>query len=211
MITVTSQRLRSTTGTLRAWRRPPAATGPQVAPTDPRRLGYNGWVRGRAARPEHRHDAGRASSRCRTRSGAGPTRARTWLPPRRRQRLLALRPARPGDVQRLSAAQGEAGHTGARSTSSIWTRTRSSTATRSWSASTCRAASTTRRARRSGSRASGPTSTPAAGSSCTSKATGSTAGCVAMSRADMRWLIRWVRPGATPRLVMGPRSYVVSL
>ena len=30
-------------------------------------------------------------------------------------------------------------------------------------------------------------------------ATGCTAGCVAMSRANMRWLVRWVRPGATPR------------
>lgn len=40
---------------------------------------------------------------------------------------------------------------------------------------------------------------------------GLTAGCVAMSIANMEWLTRWVRPGATPRLVMGPRSYVVRL
>ena len=40
---------------------------------------------------------------------------------------------------------------------------------------------------------------------------GLTAGCVAMSRRDMRWLVRWVRPDAQPRLVMGPRSYIVTL
>lgn len=40
---------------------------------------------------------------------------------------------------------------------------------------------------------------------------GLTAGCVATNRRDMRWLVRWVRPGARPRLVMGPRDYIVTL
>jgi L,D-peptidoglycan transpeptidase YkuD (ErfK/YbiS/YcfS/YnhG family) len=40
---------------------------------------------------------------------------------------------------------------------------------------------------------------------------GYTAGCVAMSRAQMRWLVRWVRPSAHPRLVMGPHDYIVTL
>ncbi len=38
---------------------------------------------------------------------------------------------------------------------------------------------------------------------------GLTAGCVAMSRPQMRWLVRWVRPGASPRVAMGPYSYIV--
>jgi L,D-peptidoglycan transpeptidase YkuD (ErfK/YbiS/YcfS/YnhG family) len=37
---------------------------------------------------------------------------------------------------------------------------------------------------------------------------GPTAGCVAMRRAQMRWLIRWLRPKAEPQIVMGPYSYI---
>jgi L,D-peptidoglycan transpeptidase YkuD (ErfK/YbiS/YcfS/YnhG family) len=33
---------------------------------------------------------------------------------------------------------------------------------------------------------------------------GPTAGCVAVSRADMRWLLRWLDPGDRPVIVMGP-------
>jgi L,D-peptidoglycan transpeptidase YkuD (ErfK/YbiS/YcfS/YnhG family) len=40
---------------------------------------------------------------------------------------------------------------------------------------------------------------------------GQTAGCVAMSRPEMRWLLRWLRPAAAPRVVMGPRRYVHAL
>jgi L,D-peptidoglycan transpeptidase YkuD (ErfK/YbiS/YcfS/YnhG family) len=40
---------------------------------------------------------------------------------------------------------------------------------------------------------------------------GLTAGCVAMDRDDIRWLLTWVRPAAHPRLVMGPHSYIVGL
>jgi L,D-peptidoglycan transpeptidase YkuD (ErfK/YbiS/YcfS/YnhG family) len=40
---------------------------------------------------------------------------------------------------------------------------------------------------------------------------GYTAGCVAMSPAQMRWLLRWVRPSAHARLVMGPHDYIVTL
>jgi L,D-peptidoglycan transpeptidase YkuD (ErfK/YbiS/YcfS/YnhG family) len=40
---------------------------------------------------------------------------------------------------------------------------------------------------------------------------GYTAGCVAMSRAQMRWLVRWVRPSAHARLVMGPHDVIVTL
>jgi L,D-peptidoglycan transpeptidase YkuD (ErfK/YbiS/YcfS/YnhG family) len=37
---------------------------------------------------------------------------------------------------------------------------------------------------------------------------GSTAGCVSMTRAQMRWVVRWLRPGAHPQIVQGPYSYV---
>ncbi|MBA3232413.1 MAG: L,D-transpeptidase family protein [Propionibacteriales bacterium] len=40
---------------------------------------------------------------------------------------------------------------------------------------------------------------------------GYTAGCVAMSRDQMRWLLRWVRPGAHRRLAMGPYDYITRL
>lgn len=43
------------------------------------------------------------------------------------------------------------------------------------------------------------------------KGDGYTAGCVAMRRAEMRWLVRWVRPGSHPRIVMGPHAYIVRL
>jgi L,D-peptidoglycan transpeptidase YkuD (ErfK/YbiS/YcfS/YnhG family) len=37
---------------------------------------------------------------------------------------------------------------------------------------------------------------------------GLTAGCVSMRKAQMQWLVRWLRPGAAPRVVMGPRRFV---
>lgn len=40
---------------------------------------------------------------------------------------------------------------------------------------------------------------------------GPTAGCVAMPRAEMRWLVAWLRPRLQPRIVMGPRDYIVKL
>jgi L,D-peptidoglycan transpeptidase YkuD (ErfK/YbiS/YcfS/YnhG family) len=40
---------------------------------------------------------------------------------------------------------------------------------------------------------------------------GFTAGCVAMSRKNMRWLLRWVKPRAHARVVMGPHDYIVRL
>lgn len=40
---------------------------------------------------------------------------------------------------------------------------------------------------------------------------GNTAGCVAMLRDQMRWLLRWVRPGAHPRIAMGPHGYLTRL
>lgn len=43
------------------------------------------------------------------------------------------------------------------------------------------------------------------------KGDGYTAGCVAMSRAMMRWLVTWVRPSAHARIVMGPHDYIVDL
>ncbi len=41
--------------------------------------------------------------------------------------------------------------------------------------------------------------------------TGSTAGCVSMARAQMRWLVRWLRPAGHPQIVMGPYRYVLTL
>jgi hypothetical protein len=32
-----------------------------------------------------------------------------------------------------------------------------------------------------------------------------------MSRSDMRWLLRWIRPRTHPRLLMGPHHYIVTL
>jgi L,D-peptidoglycan transpeptidase YkuD (ErfK/YbiS/YcfS/YnhG family) len=40
---------------------------------------------------------------------------------------------------------------------------------------------------------------------------GLTAGCVAMDRSDLRWLLTWLRPRSHPRLVMGPHRYIVGL
>lgn len=40
---------------------------------------------------------------------------------------------------------------------------------------------------------------------------GNTAGCVAMSRAQMRWLLRWSRPRAHPWIAMGPYDYLIRL
>lgn len=35
-----------------------------------------------------------------------------------------------------------------------------------------------------------------------------TAGCVAGPIDDIRWVVRWLRPGLDPRIVMGPRDWV---
>lgn len=43
------------------------------------------------------------------------------------------------------------------------------------------------------------------------KGDGYTAGCVAMSKPMMRWLVTWVRPQAHARVVMGPHDYIVNL
>jgi L,D-peptidoglycan transpeptidase YkuD (ErfK/YbiS/YcfS/YnhG family) len=40
---------------------------------------------------------------------------------------------------------------------------------------------------------------------------GLTAGCVAMPRTDVRWLVRWLDPDRHPRVAMGPRKYVAGL
>ncbi|MDX6297097.1 MAG: hypothetical protein QOI51_954 [Nocardioidaceae bacterium] len=40
---------------------------------------------------------------------------------------------------------------------------------------------------------------------------GDTAGCIAMNRADVQWLLRWLRPGRHPQVVMGPYDYVLTL
>ena len=40
---------------------------------------------------------------------------------------------------------------------------------------------------------------------------GSTAGCISMTRPQMRWLVRWLRPGAHPQIVQGPYRYVTGL
>ncbi len=39
---------------------------------------------------------------------------------------------------------------------------------------------------------------------------GLTAGCVAMPRADVRWLIRWLDPERNPRVAMGPHNYLLT-
>lgn len=39
---------------------------------------------------------------------------------------------------------------------------------------------------------------------------GPTAGCVAMPRSEVRWLIRWLNPDRNPRVAMGPHDYLVA-
>lgn len=39
---------------------------------------------------------------------------------------------------------------------------------------------------------------------------GLTAGCVAMPRRQVHWLLRWLDPGRHPRVAMGPHDYLVS-
>jgi L,D-peptidoglycan transpeptidase YkuD (ErfK/YbiS/YcfS/YnhG family) len=39
---------------------------------------------------------------------------------------------------------------------------------------------------------------------------GRTAGCVAMSRRQVGWLLRWLRPDRHPRVAMGPHGYLLS-
>ncbi|MGH3472147.1 MAG: L,D-transpeptidase family protein [Nocardioidaceae bacterium] len=43
------------------------------------------------------------------------------------------------------------------------------------------------------------------------KGDGDTAGCVAMRRSHVRWLLRWLRPRLHPRIAMGPTRYVETL
>jgi L,D-peptidoglycan transpeptidase YkuD (ErfK/YbiS/YcfS/YnhG family) len=39
---------------------------------------------------------------------------------------------------------------------------------------------------------------------------GPTAGCVAMPRVQVRWLLRWLNPQRSPRVAMGPHDFLVS-
>jgi len=41
--------------------------------------------------------------------------------------------------------------------------------------------------------------------------TGATAGCVSISRAQMRKVVRWVKPGLDPVIVMGPRDVITRM
>ncbi|MEP6651701.1 MAG: L,D-transpeptidase family protein [Lapillicoccus sp.] len=43
------------------------------------------------------------------------------------------------------------------------------------------------------------------------RGSGATAGCVAMRRAQLRWLIRWLSPTAHAQIVMGPYRYLTTL
>jgi L,D-peptidoglycan transpeptidase YkuD (ErfK/YbiS/YcfS/YnhG family) len=40
---------------------------------------------------------------------------------------------------------------------------------------------------------------------------GATAGCVSVSRADMRWILRWLDPDLDPVIVMGPRDVITRM
>ena len=76
-------------------------TGPGAGPGRPQRLRP-----GRPAAAEHRHQPGRARSRCVSASATGPTRDGAALPDGRPQRLVDLRPAGPEHLQRAAAAPG---------------------------------------------------------------------------------------------------------
>lgn len=43
------------------------------------------------------------------------------------------------------------------------------------------------------------------------RATPTTAGCIAMTSANVQWLLRWLTPASHPQVVMGPYDYVLHL
>jgi L,D-peptidoglycan transpeptidase YkuD (ErfK/YbiS/YcfS/YnhG family) len=43
------------------------------------------------------------------------------------------------------------------------------------------------------------------------RGSGSTAGCIAMDKVHVQWLLRWLRPAQHPEVVMGPYDYVLTL
>jgi L,D-peptidoglycan transpeptidase YkuD (ErfK/YbiS/YcfS/YnhG family) len=43
------------------------------------------------------------------------------------------------------------------------------------------------------------------------RGSGSTTGCIAMNKVHVQWLLRWLRPGQHPQIVMGPYDYVLTL
>lgn len=207
MITVTSKRFASTTGTLRAWRRPAGGQWRQVRQPIRVRLGYNGWVRaeqrvqstgttpagkftlpyafGRWANPGAHLDYRRVDG-----NDYWPYDRRDPATYNVYQKHKANKTHwRSQYVEHLDSYKKQYGYAivvGFNLPKGI----HYSPERRQWVAR-----------QRADKHAGG-------GIFLHVRGDGLTAGCVSMSRADMRWLVRWVRPGANPRLLMGPRSYV---
>lgn len=210
MITVTSKRFASTTGTLRAWRRPLGADWTQVGQPIRVRLGYSGWVRAeRRVQSTGTTPAGKftmpyAFGRWADPGAHLPYRrvdGNDYWPYDRRdpatynvyQRHKSNKAQwRSQYVEHLDSYKKQYGYAivvGFNLPRGVYY----STTRKQWVAR-----------ERADKHAGG-------GIFLHINGTGLTAGCVSMKRSDMRWLTRWVRPGANPRLVMGPRSYVVGL
>jgi L,D-peptidoglycan transpeptidase YkuD (ErfK/YbiS/YcfS/YnhG family) len=210
MVTVTSAGFGSTTGVLRAWRRSPGGEWSEARRPIRVVVGYNGWVRAKdrvqstGTTPAGKFNMPYAFGRWAnpgTQLGYRRVDSNDYWPYDRQdpatynvyQRHKAKRTQwRSGYVERLDSYTKQYGYAivvGFNLPHGI----RYSQARRQWVAR-----------ERADKYAGG-------GIFLHVKGKGATAGCVAMSRANMRWLLRWVRPGATPKLVMGPRSYVVKL
>jgi L,D-peptidoglycan transpeptidase YkuD (ErfK/YbiS/YcfS/YnhG family) len=210
LVTVTSKRWSSTTATLRAWRRAPGGDWTQAGDAIRVRVGYNAWVRGdRRVQSTGTTPAGKftmpyAFGRWANPGAHLPYRrvdGNDYWPYDRRdpatynvyQRHKAKRTHwRSKYVERLDSYKKQYGYAIVVGYN-LPRDTYYSTARRQWVARD-----------RADKRAGGGIFLHVNGD-------GATAGCVSMSKANMRWLTEWVRPGMHPRLAMGPRAYVERL
>lgn len=210
MVTVTSRGWSTTRATLRAWQRAPGGRWQQVRGPIPARIGYNGWVRGRLRRqstgttPAGNYALPRAFG-SRTDPGAR-------LPYRRfdRDDFWPYEPRDPAtyNVYQRHKAAGTHWRRGYRER--LWDfrdqyryavvvgfnlprGVHYSQARRQWVA----------RQRADTDKGGGIFLHVSDG--------GPTAGCVSMRLRRMRWLVRWLDPARSPRVVMGPRGYVKRL
>jgi L,D-peptidoglycan transpeptidase YkuD (ErfK/YbiS/YcfS/YnhG family) len=208
MVTVTSKGFASTGGTLRAWRRPASGEWQRIRRAIHVRLGYNGWVRAEQRKqstgttPAGKFTMPYAFGRWANPGADLPYRrvdGNDYWPYDRRdpatyniyQRHKAKQSHwRSQYVERLNSYTKQYGYAivvGFNLPKGVYY----SQSRRQWVA---REVADTRAGGGIFLHVNGP---------------GQTAGCVSMTRVNMRWLVRWVNPHAHPRLVMGPRSYVV--
>jgi L,D-peptidoglycan transpeptidase YkuD (ErfK/YbiS/YcfS/YnhG family) len=208
MVTVTSRGWRGTRATLRAWQRLPGGQWRLVRGPVPVRIGYGGWVRGRARQqgtgtsPAGKYALPRAFGALA--DPGGPLAYRRFD----RNDVWPYEPRDPATYNVYQRHQARTTHWRTGFRERLWdfhdqyryavvvgfnlpggvhySRTR-----RQWVA----------RDRADTSRGGGIFLHVTDG--------GPTAGCVSMRLRPMRWLTRWLDPGETPRVAMGPRRYVV--